>query len=143
MNTARSLPPEPPGVLLLELGVAERALGVAKSHYSHYPPTTCAARGSFPLDHGGQCKAEMLSFAACIRQHDSAHHPCRELSRAYLECRMQRGLMAPEDLNSMGFDPAVAVVPGPDHAPVSGEVVAGLTAARKPKGAMFGIGLGK
>ena len=85
----------------------------------------------------------MLLFAACIRQHDSAHHPCRELSRAYLECRMQRGLMAPEDLNSMGFDPAVAVIPGPDRAPVSGEVVAGLTAARKPKGAMFGIGLGK
>ena len=56
---------------------------------------------------------------------------------------MQRGLMAPEDLNSMGFDPAVAVIPGPDRAPVSGEVVAGLTAARKPKGAMFGIGLGK
>ena len=112
MNTARSLPPEPP------------------------------ARGSFPLDHGGQCKAEMLAFAACIRLHESAHHPCRDLSRSYLECRMQRGLMAPEDLNSLGFDPSVTVVPGLDRAPAAGEIVAGLTAARKSKpAAMFGISL--
>jgi len=31
------------------------------------------------------------------------HHKCRDLSRNYLECRMERQLMAKENLDDMGF----------------------------------------
>ena len=60
MNTARSLPPEPP------------------------------ARGSFPLDHGGLCKAFMRAYLACAQAHEQAHHLCRDASKEYLQCRMDK-----------------------------------------------------
>jgi len=168
MNTSRSLPPEPP------------------------------ARGSFPLDHGGLCKAFMRTYLTCARVHAQAHHLCRDESKAYLQCRMDkcvggcdrrgllpgpafgvaappvgimptqtppprnsaprphtlppdlpacpparasRNLMAQEDLNSLGFDPAISVIPGSEQAEAGGEVIAGLAAAKRRKvGVLFGIG---
>lgn len=164
MNTARSLPPEPP------------------------------ARGSFPLDHGGLCKAFMRAYLACAQAHEQAHHLCRDASKEYLQCRMDkcvpallvlvgarararrgpsparsapratarprcaphlhplalscaraacRNLMAQEDLNTLGFDPAVSVVPGAEPVEAAGEVIAGLAAAKRRKmGVLFGIGSG-
>jgi hypothetical protein len=32
----------------------------------------------------------MQRYMACIRQHDSAHHVCKDFSKAYLQCRMDR-----------------------------------------------------
>lgn len=49
--------------------------------------------------------------------------------------------MAPEDLNSLGFDPSISVVPGAEPADAGGEIIAGLAAAkRRNMGVLFGIG---
>jgi hypothetical protein len=51
--------------------------------------------------------------------------------------------MAPEDLDTLGFDPAVVVKPGPEKpAEEPKEVIAGLSAASKKKGFIFGLGSG-
>ncbi|KXJ28531.1 cytochrome c oxidase assembly protein COX19 [Exaiptasia diaphana] len=60
-------------------------------------------KGSFPLDHDGECKAFMKKYMTCLRDHKGDNHSCREESKAYLECRMQRELMAVEDMNKLGF----------------------------------------
>ena len=45
---------------------------------------------------------------ACLRQHDMQAEECRGISRAYLECRMDRGLMARQPLGELGLGDAVA-----------------------------------
>ena len=106
------------------------------------------ARGSFPLDHHGVCKARMRAFLSCMEAARGAHGECRDASRAYLQCRMEGDLMAPEDLDSLGFSSDVRVVPGA-AAPGEGgggggggERVAGLGAAKKGGGFIFGLGGG-
>ncbi|KAH7085779.1 hypothetical protein BKA63DRAFT_27113 [Paraphoma chrysanthemicola] len=48
-------------------------------------------RGSFPLDHDGECKDIMLSYLRCIKSHRGSNDPeCRNLSKSYLSCRMDR-----------------------------------------------------
>jgi len=55
---------------------------------------------------------------------------------------MDKGLMAKEDLKTMGFAPDIVVVPGPDMVvDDKQELIAGLVSAKKAKGAMFGIKL--
>ena len=100
------------------------------------------ARGSFPLDHHGVCKARMREFLACLRTHGDAHAACRDLSKRYLQCRMESNLMAPEDLESMGFsgEAAVGAKPAPER---SGEVIAGLGTVKAAKqGVFLGLGTG-
>ncbi|CAN0090065.1 unnamed protein product [Ascophyllum nodosum] len=60
-------------------------------------------KGSFPLDHGGECKPQMKAFISCLKEHNSDHLPCKTLSKLYLECRMDRNLMAREELDRLGF----------------------------------------
>eukprot|EP00904_Undaria_pinnatifida_P008363 jgi/Undpi1/4657/HiC_scaffold_18.g08011.m1 len=60
-------------------------------------------KGSFPLDHGGECKAPMKAFIACLEENNSDHLPCKSLSKLYLECRMERNLMAKEEFGKLGF----------------------------------------
>jgi len=60
-------------------------------------------RGIFPLDHDGECKIHMTNYLECLKGEKSQHHKCRELSRDYLQCRMDRQLMAQENLDKMGF----------------------------------------
>jgi hypothetical protein len=52
--------------------------------------------------------------------------------------------MAPEDLNTLGFSPDVAVKPGAEEADDgNNEVIAGLAAAKRRKiGVIFGLGSG-
>ncbi|OAK94339.1 hypothetical protein IQ06DRAFT_234262 [Phaeosphaeriaceae sp. SRC1lsM3a] len=48
-------------------------------------------RGSFPLDHDGECKDIMMSYLRCIKSHRGSNDPeCRDLSKSYLSCRMDR-----------------------------------------------------
>lgn len=51
---------------------------------------TAPDRGSFPLDHEGECKSVMSDYMKCLKanKHDSGE--CRALSRKYLECRMDK-----------------------------------------------------
>ena len=53
-------------------------------------PVVAPDKGSFPLDHEGQCKAKMSELMACLKQHEGEAFPCRKLSLAYLECRMDK-----------------------------------------------------
>lgn len=124
---------------------------------SRGPTPEAPARGVFPLDHNGACKDAMRTFLRCLDASRAAddnvaasHGDCRSLSRAYLSCRMERGLMAVEDLNTLGFAPAIqtavatpspaATAPTPARSE-SVEVVAGLSSARRAKmGILFGIG---
>ena len=61
-------------------------------------------RGVFPLDHFGECKDGATKVLACLKDNKGDADPCRLLVRAYLECRMEHGLMAKEDLGGLGFD---------------------------------------
>ena len=58
-------------------------------------------RGIFPLDHDGDCKARMKDYLQCLDEEKSSHYKCRDLSRAYLQCRMDSKLMAKEDLDGV------------------------------------------
>jgi len=45
-------------------------------------------KGSFPLDHFGDCHEQVQAYQDCLKKHDNESYLCRELSRAYLQCRM-------------------------------------------------------
>ncbi|KAF2447388.1 hypothetical protein P171DRAFT_224037 [Karstenula rhodostoma CBS 690.94] len=76
-------------------------------------------RGSFPLDHDGECKHIISRYLSCIRSHRGTNDAaCRELSKQYLTCRMDRNLMAPDSFKNLGFGddadgPAQAPTPTP------------------------------
>ncbi|KAF2266899.1 mitochondrial copper chaperone [Lojkania enalia] len=61
-------------------------------------------RGSFPLDHDGECKSIMISYLQCIRSHRGSNDSeCRNHAKSYLQCRMDRNLMAPDSFKNLGF----------------------------------------
>ena len=66
-------------------------------------PAKAPERGSFPLDHGGTCKAYMLEFQECMKNNKSSHALCREFSKKYLACRMDNELMVRDDFENLGF----------------------------------------
>lgn len=46
----------------------------------------------------------MSSYLSCIKKGKGVNEgPCRELAKAYLSCRMDRNLMARDDLKNLGF----------------------------------------
>ncbi|EIW64967.1 uncharacterized protein TRAVEDRAFT_109261 [Trametes versicolor FP-101664 SS1] len=61
-------------------------------------------RGSFPLDHYGECKQYMQSYLDCLRKNTNNSTPCRHLNKDYLECRMARGLMDRDDWSNLGLN---------------------------------------
>nr|XP_056722352.1 cytochrome c oxidase assembly protein COX19 [Euleptes europaea] len=60
-------------------------------------------KGSFPLDHFGECKAFKEKYMKCLRENGFENNLCRQESKEYLECRMDRQLMAREPLEKLGF----------------------------------------
>ncbi|KAA0725363.1 Cytochrome c oxidase assembly protein COX19 [Triplophysa tibetana] len=60
-------------------------------------------KGSFPLDHFGECKTFKEIYMRCLRSNRFDNSRCREESKEYLECRMDRQLMAKEPLEKLGF----------------------------------------
>ncbi|XP_077130974.1 cytochrome c oxidase assembly protein COX19 [Ranitomeya variabilis] len=60
-------------------------------------------KGAFPLDHLGECKPFKEKFMKCLRENTFQSSLCREESKEYLECRMERQLMAKEPLEKLGF----------------------------------------
>lgn len=61
-------------------------------------------KGSFPLDHDGDCKTIQQQYMSCLQKNNYVATYCRDLSRQYLQCRQANGLMAEEDMNRLGFD---------------------------------------
>ncbi|KAM7190633.1 cytochrome c oxidase assembly protein COX19 [Naviculisporaceae sp. PSN 640] len=61
-------------------------------------------RGSFPLDHDGECKHVMTTYLNCIKKVKGVNEDqCRQLAKSYLSCRMERNLMAKDDFKNLGF----------------------------------------
>ncbi|KAJ9049480.1 Cytochrome c oxidase assembly protein cox19 [Entomophthora muscae] len=60
-------------------------------------------KGSFPLDHEGECQELMKVYLSCLQNNKSESLSCRHLSKEYLKCRMERGLMAPDEFKNLGF----------------------------------------
>ncbi|KAG0180757.1 Cytochrome c oxidase assembly protein cox19 [Apophysomyces sp. BC1021] len=59
--------------------------------------------GSFPVDHFGECTTYMKEYMKCLRANKNNNGACREFSRTYLQCRMDRGLMDKDDMKNLGF----------------------------------------
>ncbi|KAF2094879.1 hypothetical protein NA57DRAFT_45613 [Rhizodiscina lignyota] len=78
--------------------------GGSRTTFKPIPPE----RGSFPLDHdAGECKHIMAQYLKCIRSHRGENdEECRLLSKGYLQCRMDRNLMAPDQMKNLGFSDA-------------------------------------
>lgn len=61
-------------------------------------------RGSFPLDHYGECKKQMLDYLKCMKYTENKNAPnCRILAKSYLKCRMDNQLMDKSDWASLGL----------------------------------------
>ncbi|EIN13661.1 hypothetical protein PUNSTDRAFT_56533 [Punctularia strigosozonata HHB-11173 SS5] len=60
-------------------------------------------RGSFPLDHEGECKNQMMLYLGCLKRNGHDSTPCRLLSKDYLDCRMTKGLMAADEWKNLGM----------------------------------------
>ncbi|XP_012370997.1 cytochrome c oxidase assembly protein COX19-like [Octodon degus] len=68
-------------------------------------------KGSFPLDHFGECKGFKKKFMKCLHDNNFENAQkccmkfvlCRNESKEYLERRMERQLMAREPLGKLGF----------------------------------------
>ncbi|XP_074170173.1 cytochrome c oxidase assembly protein COX19 [Rhinolophus sinicus] len=75
------------------------AMNFGSKSFQPRPPD----KGSFPLDHFGECKSFKEKFMKCLRENNSENALCRNESKEYLECRMERQLMAQEPLEKLGF----------------------------------------
>ena len=42
-------------------------------------------------------------YISCLKEQKDKHHLCRELSKDYLQCRMNNDLMAAENLDQLGY----------------------------------------
>ncbi|XP_061411022.1 cytochrome c oxidase assembly protein COX19 [Lethenteron reissneri] len=60
-------------------------------------------KGSFPLDHLGECKEFKEAFMKCLSECNYENVQCRLQAKEYLECRMERQLMSQEPLEKLGF----------------------------------------
>ncbi|KAF8858115.1 hypothetical protein BDZ45DRAFT_704901 [Acephala macrosclerotiorum] len=61
-------------------------------------------RGSFPLDHDGECKDVMMNYLSCIKKAKGMNDPeCRLFAKSYLGCRMDNNLMAKDEFKNLGF----------------------------------------
>ncbi|CAB9523780.1 oxidase assembly protein COX19 [Seminavis robusta] len=66
-------------------------------------------RGIFPLDHYAECKPLVQKYLNCLKESQDVHHKCKEFSKDYLQCRMDKQLMATENLDNLGFSPEAKV----------------------------------
>ncbi|KAK2010518.1 CHCH domain-containing protein [Colletotrichum eremochloae] len=74
--------------------------GARQANAKPIPPQ----RGSFPLDHDGECKHVITTYLECIKKVRGVNDPeCRDLAKSYLACRMDRNLMAKDEFKNLGF----------------------------------------
>ncbi|WVZ99745.1 hypothetical protein U9M48_045002 [Paspalum notatum var. saurae] len=71
-------------------------------------------KGVFPLDHLHECDLEKKNYLACLKSTGSQSEKCRQFSKKYLECRMERNLMAKQDMSELGFRNVDEVDTNPD-----------------------------
>ena len=70
------------------------------------PARTPPEKGSFPLDHFKECKQVHDVYLKCLKKHKQDNLACKDISKEYLQCRMDKNLMAKEELVRLGFTDA-------------------------------------
>jgi len=75
------------------------AMNFGQKSFTPRPPE----KGSFPLDHEGECKKFMLKYMICLSEHRNENTLCRAQAKHYLECRMERQLMSKEEFANLGY----------------------------------------
>ncbi|KAL8043224.1 hypothetical protein ABFS82_09G108000 [Erythranthe guttata] len=60
-------------------------------------------KGVFPLDHMHLCDLEKKDYIGCLKSTGHQSDKCRQFSKKYLECRMEKNLMARQDMSELGF----------------------------------------
>ncbi|XP_069122951.1 uncharacterized protein [Argopecten irradians] len=60
-------------------------------------------KGSFPLDHEGECKNSMMKYMSCLKANKQENDKCRIEAKEYLGCRMDKNLMAKENWTKLGY----------------------------------------
>ncbi|KSA00999.1 uncharacterized protein AC631_03250 [Debaryomyces fabryi] len=79
------------------------ATGAPGNSFSRWSPTP-PERGSFPLDHDGECKQQMMDYLKCMKFTENLNAPnCRVLAKNYLKCRMDNQLMDKSEWDSLGL----------------------------------------
>ncbi|CUM49537.1 unnamed protein product [Debaryomyces tyrocola] len=79
------------------------ATGAPGNSFSRWSPTP-PERGSFPLDHDGECKQQMVEYLKCMKFTENLNAPnCRVLAKKYLKCRMDNQLMDESEWDSLGL----------------------------------------
>ena len=74
--------------------------GGAMQALSPTPPE----RGSFPLDHDGECSDQMQKYIKCLKLVKGENAPnCRLLAKEYLKCRMNHDLMDKDEWKNLGL----------------------------------------
>ncbi|KAF2323440.1 hypothetical protein GH714_035462 [Hevea brasiliensis] len=61
-------------------------------------------KGVFLLDHMHECDLEKKDYLNCLRSSGHQSENCRHFSKKYLECRMEKNLMARQDMSELGFE---------------------------------------
>ncbi|SBS86939.1 cytochrome c oxidase assembly protein COX19, putative [Plasmodium ovale] len=60
-------------------------------------------RGSFLLDHNSECSSIKNNYLKCLKEHNNDHVSCREFSKEYFICRMDKNLLEKQSLSDLGF----------------------------------------
>mmetsp|Transcript_10390 Transcript_10390/g.19722 ORF Transcript_10390/g.19722 Transcript_10390/m.19722 type:complete len:82 (+) Transcript_10390:50-295(+) len=79
-------------------------MGVTPSQRGSQPKPP--EKGVFPLDHFEECKKVKEGYMECLKKNGSSANACKDVAKQYLECRMSKNLMAPQDLATLGFQSA-------------------------------------
>ncbi|KAM7480478.1 hypothetical protein LguiA_028691 [Lonicera macranthoides] len=72
-------------------------------------------KGVFPLDHMHLCDLEKKEYITCLKSSGHKSDICRHLSKKYLECRMEKNLMAKQDMSELGFGKGCEVDASEEH----------------------------
>ena len=59
--------------------------------------------GAFPLDHFRECSDKIKEYFTCLERENHLAPKCRDETRNYLECRMEKGLMVKQDVKKFGL----------------------------------------
>ncbi|OMJ80069.1 hypothetical protein SteCoe_19759 [Stentor coeruleus] len=62
-------------------------------------------KGSFPLDHFQECEILAEKYRLCLAASSGIPKKCKDEAKNYLECRMNKGLMAKQNMEELGFIP--------------------------------------
>lgn len=60
-------------------------------------------KGSFPLDHFQECDEEGEDYRRCLNEACGVAKLCKDESKKYLICRMDKGLMSRLNMRELGF----------------------------------------